>query len=197
MNFVSQDSMSRFIYPLLAVFLIFAVAACESEPDVDEDDMEDMAEETMEDDAMMGNSIVDVAMADDRFSTLVTALQTAGLVETLKGTGPFTVFAPTNDAFAKLPAGTLEDLMKPENREKLSSILLYHVSSGSKMAEDVMGMAMIPTAQGSDLDVTESDGATMVGGANIVQTNVQADNGVIHAIDTVLMPEDMMMEDSM
>jgi len=131
-----------------------------------------------------------VAMGDSQFSTLVAAIKAADLVSTLQGPGPFTVFAPTNAAFAKLPAGTVEDLLKPENKEKLRSILLYHVVSGKIMAADVLAMSGPGTpksVQGATLRVTNV-APVMVNDANVTATDIKASNGVIHVIDTVLMP---------
>lgn len=132
--------------------------------------------------------IVDVASGAPQFSTLVAAVQAAGLVDTLKGAGPFTVFAPTNDAFAKLPAGTVENLLKPENKAQLVAILTYHVLPGKVMAADVAGAQVSPaTVQGATLAVDGRSGVK-VNGANVIAADVAAKNGVIHGIDTVLMP---------
>ena len=121
-------------------------------------------------------------------STVVTAIKAAGLVDTLKGTGPFTVFAPTNAAFAKLPAGTVEDLLKPENKEKLKALLLYHVHAGAGIkAADVKTMKL-STANGADLDIKAEGGNVMVNNAKVIKTDVMASNGVIHWIDAVVMP---------
>ena len=131
-----------------------------------------------------------VAMGDSQFSTLVAAIKAADLVSTLQGPGPFTVFAPTNAAFAKLPAGTVEELLKPENKEKLRSILLYHVVSGKIMASDVMAMkgpGDPKTLQGATVHVTNV-APVMVNNATVTATDIKASNGVIHVIDTVLMP---------
>lgn len=136
-----------------------------------------------------GKDIVDTAMAAGQFNTLAKALQAAGLVDTLKGKGPFTVFAPTDDAFAKLPAGTLDDLLKPENKEKLKSILLYHVVSGKVTAAKVMKMKSAKTLNGQEVKISVSDGKVMVNDATVVKPDVMASNGVIHVIDTVLLPK--------
>jgi uncharacterized surface protein with fasciclin (FAS1) repeats len=133
--------------------------------------------------------IVDTAVAAGNFKTLVAAVQAAGLVDTLKGTGPFTVFAPTDEAFAKLPAGTVDDLLKPENKDKLVAILTYHVVPGKVMAADVTGKeTMAKTVQGGEITVKGMDGV-MVDGAKVVQADIAADNGVIHVIDAVIMPK--------
>ncbi len=133
--------------------------------------------------------IVDTAVAAGKFNTLVAAVTAAGLVDTLKGAGPFTVFAPTDDAFAKLPAGTVEDLLKPENKAKLVSILTYHVLPGKVAAADIAGKTMnVKTVQGSDVAVDATNGVK-VNGATVVIADVAASNGVIHAIDAVIMPK--------
>ncbi len=132
--------------------------------------------------------IVDTAAAAGSFKTLVAAVKAAGLVETLKGAGPFTVFAPTDDAFGKLPAGTVEDLLKPENKEKLQAILTYHVVAGKVMANDVAGKQMnAKTVQGGDLKVNGMNGVR-INDAMVTKADIATDNGVIHVIDTVLLP---------
>lgn len=133
--------------------------------------------------------IVDTAIAAGQFKTLVAAVQAAGLVDTLKGAGPFTVFAPTDDAFAKLPPGTVENLLKPENKDKLVSILTYHVVPGDFTAAKVMKMTEAKTVQGEDLKIMTMDGKVMVNDANVVKPDIKCSNGVIHVIDTVLMPQ--------
>ena len=132
--------------------------------------------------------IVDTAVAAGTFNTLATALQAAGLAETLKGRGPFTVFAPTDEAFSKLPAGTVESLLKPENKDKLKAILLYHVVSGDVTAAQVVKLPSAKTLNGQDLKIMVDDGTVMVNGAKVVKADVLASNGVIHVIDTVLIP---------
>ena len=133
------------------------------------------------------NDIVAVASGNGSFNTLVAAVKAAGLVETLQGPGPFTVFAPTDEAFAKLPKGTVEDLLKPENKAKLVAILTYHVVAGKVMAADVKTMKA-KTVNGQSLDVKVIDGAVTVDKAKVVKTDVAASNGVIHVIDTVVLP---------
>jgi uncharacterized surface protein with fasciclin (FAS1) repeats len=118
----------------------------------------------------------------------VAAVKAAGLVETLQGKGPFTVFAPTDEAFAKLPAGTVADLLKPENKDKLVAILTYHVVPGKVMAANVKTM-MVQTVNGQDLSIKVDDGKVTVNNANVIKTDVAASNGVIHVIDTVLLPK--------
>ncbi len=138
--------------------------------------------------ATAGNqTIVQIAQTNPNLSTLVTALQAAGLVETLSGSGPFTVFAPTNDAFNALPPGTLDALLG--NRTQLTNVLTYHVVQGSLLATQVASMPSLPTAQGQPLVVTvQAAGGVRVDGANIVQTDIRASNGVIHVIDAVMIP---------
>ncbi|MFT6261279.1 MAG: putative surface protein with fasciclin (FAS1) repeats [Bermanella sp.] len=138
----------------------------------------------------MKKDIVDVAAANGSFNTLVAAVKAGGLVQTLKGDGPFTVFAPTDDAFAKLPEGTVEMLLKPENKDKLVAILTYHVVSGKVMSSDVVKVKSAVTVQGQMLTVkAKKYGKVMINDAKIIIADVKASNGVIHVIDTVLMPK--------
>ena len=135
------------------------------------------------------HDIVDTAVAAGSFTTLVAAVTAAGLVETLKGAGPFTVFAPTDAAFAALPAGTVDDLVKPENKDKLTAILTLHVLSGAVYAADIAGKTLSPASvNGETLDVDGTDGVT-VNGANVVTADIACTNGVIHVIDAVLLPK--------
>lgn len=138
--------------------------------------------------AAQGKDIVDTAVSAGSFKTLTAALQAAGLVDTLKGDGPFTVFAPTDEAFAKLPAGTVENLLKPENRDKLRAVLTYHVVSGKVTAAEVTRLKSAKTVQGSEVKIAASGGKVKVDNANVVKADVMASNGVIHVIDTVIMP---------
>ena len=132
--------------------------------------------------------IVDTAVSAGDFNTLVAAVQAAELVDTLKGEGPFTVFAPTDEAFAKLPPGTVENLLKPENKDQLVAVLTYHVVPGKIMSSDIAGKtAKVATVQGSDLAVDATDGV-MVDNATVVVADIEASNGVIHVIDTVVIP---------
>ncbi|MEO6213922.1 MAG: fasciclin domain-containing protein [Vicinamibacterales bacterium] len=133
--------------------------------------------------------IVDTAVAAGSFKTLAAALQAAGLVETLKGAGPFTVFAPTDAAFAKLPAGTVENLLKPENLDKLRAILTYHVVAGKVTAAQVGKMTSAKTVQGEMVKIAAAGGKVKIDMANVVKADIAASNGVIHVIDTVLMPK--------
>ena len=137
----------------------------------------------------MDKDIVDTAVSAGSFETLVAAVKAAGLVETLKGDGPFTVFAPTDEAFAKLPAGTVEDLLKPENKDKLTAILTYHVIPGKVMSADIAGKTMmVETVQGGKLSVDATSGVK-VDEATVVTADIETSNGVIHVIDTVVLPE--------
>ena len=133
--------------------------------------------------------IVDTAVAAGSFKTLVAAVQAAGLVDTLKGAGPFTVFAPTDEAFAKLPPGTVEDLLKPENKAKLAAILTYHVVAGKVMAKEAMKLHEAKTVNGEELTITTSMGSVMIDNAKVVKADIVCSNGVIHVIDTVLLPK--------
>ena len=132
--------------------------------------------------------IVDIASGAGSFNTLVAALQAADLVDVLRGDGPFTVFAPTDDAFAALPAGTVESLLLPENKAQLVSILTYHVVAGRVPAADVVGLSSAATVQGSSVTITVADGGVKVDAANVVQTDIEASNGIIHVLDAVILP---------
>ena len=139
--------------------------------------------------ASSNKDIVDTAVAAGSFKTLAAALQAAGLVDILKSKGPFTVFAPTDEAFAKLPAGTLEDLLKPENKEKLGAVLTYHVVPGKVMAAQVTKMNSAKTVNGQSLTISVNDGTVMVDNARVVKTDILCSNGVIHVIDSVVLPK--------
>jgi uncharacterized surface protein with fasciclin (FAS1) repeats len=142
-----------------------------------------------EDDAMMEKTIVEIAVADGRFNTLVAAVTAAELVDTLNGEGPLTVFAPTDDAFAALPEGTVENLLLPENKQALTDILLYHVVSGKVMAADVVGLESAPTVLGQDITIRVEDGNVFLNDTvQVIITDIEASNGVIHVIDAVLLP---------
>ena len=133
--------------------------------------------------------IVDTAVSAGNFKTLVAAVKAAGLVDTLKGKGPFTVFAPTDDAFAKLPSGTVDTLLKPENKAKLVAILTYHVVPGKVMSAEVAGKkAMVKTVEGSEISVDGTNGV-MINNAKVIKADIETSNGVIHVIDTVLTPK--------
>ena len=134
------------------------------------------------------SDIVDTAVAAGQFNTLAAALEAADLVSTLKSDGPFTVFAPTDEAFSKLPAGTVEMLLKPENRDQLVAILTYHVVPGKVMAKDVVNISEATTVNGSDIAIKVKDGNVQINEATVVAADVDASNGVIHVIDTVILP---------
>lgn len=139
--------------------------------------------------AQQTRNIVDTAVAAGSFTTLARALTAADLAATLQGPGPFTVFAPTDEAFAKLPAGTLDDLLKPENKDKLRRILTYHVVPGEVRAADVVKLQSAKAVSGDTVTVKVRDGKVHVDDANVIQTDIQASNGVIHVIDTVILPK--------
>jgi uncharacterized surface protein with fasciclin (FAS1) repeats len=139
--------------------------------------------------ADQAKDIVDTAVAADGFQTLVAAVKAAGLVDTLKGEGPFTVFAPTDEAFGKLPAGTLDELLKPENKEKLTAILTYHVMPGKVLAADVVNLKSAKTVQGAEVAIAVENGKVKVDEANVTATDIDCTNGVIHVIDAVILPK--------
>lgn len=176
---------------LFAAMLVVGLSACGGgEATDDSENSDDMANEddapAMTEDSL---TIVDIAADDARFTTLVTALDSTDLVSSLSGDGPFTVFAPTNEAFEALPDGALEDLIGAEDKSQLESILLYHVVEGSTMSGDLAdGEQMVPTLQGDDLTIEVSDEGVMVGDAQVVEADIEAANGVIHVVDGVLMP---------
>lgn len=132
--------------------------------------------------------IIDVAVSAGQFTTLAAALDAAGLIETLKGDGPFTVFAPTDAAFEKLPAGTVESLLKPENMDQLVAILTYHVVPGNIMASDVVKLDGATTVNGADIEILAAEGSVKIDDATVVMTDIVASNGVIHVIDSVILP---------
>ena len=136
----------------------------------------------------MKKDIVDTAVGAGSFGTLVAAVQAAGLVDTLKGEGPFTVFAPTDEAFAKLPAGTVEELLKPENKDKLTAILTYHVVAGKVMSTDLSNGMKAATVQGGEITIM-TEGGVKIDDASVVTADIEASNGVIHVIDSVIMPK--------
>lgn len=135
-------------------------------------------------------TVVEIAAGNEDFSTLVAAVKAADLAEALSGEGPFTVFAPTNDAFKKLPAGTVENLLKPENKEKLQAVLKYHVVSGKVKAADVVKLTEAETLQGGKVAIKVDGDKVTVDGANVVKTDIEGSNGVIHVIDTVILPKE-------
>ncbi|WP_407637594.1 fasciclin domain-containing protein [Enterovibrio calviensis] len=156
---------------VVSMFILFTITACSAQADHHGSKQ----------------NIVEIAAGNPDFTTLVAAVKAAGLADTLQGSGPFTVFAPTNAAFSKLPAGTVENLLLPENKDQLISILTYHVVPGKVMAADVVGLTKAPTVQGNMIMVDTSDGVK-VDNANVVATDIEASNGVIHVIDSVIIP---------
>jgi uncharacterized surface protein with fasciclin (FAS1) repeats len=136
----------------------------------------------------MKKDIVDTAVAAGDFNTLAAALQAAGLVDTLKGEGPFTVFAPTDAAFAKLPAGTVDNLLKPENKDQLVAVLTYHVVPGKVTSEQVVNLTSATTVNGQDIAIKVMDGSVHIDNATVAAADVEASNGVIHVIDEVILP---------
>ena len=182
-------SISRKIVAVGLASSLFVLAACgDDEESTEATTAPTVAATTpVTDEAAPAGDIVAVASANPSFSTLVAAVAAAGLVETLQGPGPFTVFAPTNDAFAALPAGLVDALLLPENKDALTQILTYHVVSGQVMAADVVA-GDVPTVQGTNLTIT-TDGGVKIFDANVVQTDVMASNGVIPVIDQVLVPD--------
>lgn len=149
-----------------------------------------ISENTENEEGKDTKDIVDIAISDGRFTTLVSALQAAGLVDTLKGNGPFTVFAPTDDAFSKLPAGTLDELLKPENKEALAKILTTHVVESKIVAADAKRLdgKGIKTVSGEKVKIEVKDGSVYINGAKVIVADIMAKNGVIHVIDTVIVP---------
>jgi uncharacterized surface protein with fasciclin (FAS1) repeats len=143
--------------------------------------------EKVEENPMMNKTIVDIASEDGNFGTLVAAVKAAGLVETLSGEGPYTVFAPTDEAFAKLPEGTVESLL--QDKEKLTAILTYHVVAGKVMAADVENLTSAKTVQGQNVTIKVDGQTVMIDGAKVIKTDIEASNGVIHVIDSVILPK--------
>ena len=167
---------------MIGVVSVLALGACASTPDTP-------SATAVKPAAMASKDIVETAVAADGFNTLVAAVQAADLVETLKGDGPFTVFAPTDAAFEALPAGTVEDLLKPENKEDLVAVLTYHVVPGKVLSSDLAGKALEPeTVQGTTVAIDATGDSVMVDGARVVAADVEASNGVIHVIDAVILP---------
>jgi len=179
--------MKLFRFTSLLVVVALALAACAPAPTAEPTPMPTMPPAPTAT-PVPPQTITDIAVGNPDFSTLVAALTAAGLAETLMGEGPFTVFAPTNEAFAKLPAGTLDELLKPENKQKLTDILLYHVVSGSVLAADVVNLSEAETVQGQKVEIKVDMGKVMINSATVTATDILADNGVIHVIDSVLLP---------
>jgi uncharacterized surface protein with fasciclin (FAS1) repeats len=174
----------------IAGFSIISLAACNnSETKTTETPMADSMKEAVVETPTAPKDIIDIAIGSPDHTTLVAAVTAAGLVETLKGAGPFTVFAPTNAAFAALPAGTVEGLLKPESKDALTKILTYHVVAGAVKAADLKDGQKVKTLQGEELTVSIKDGKVMINGANVTAADLTGTNGVVHVIDAVLMPK--------
>jgi len=161
--------------------------SCGSAPKESEEEV--MTEEVMETPVEAPKTVVDIAVGSPDHTTLVAAVTAAGLVETLSGTGPFTIFAPTNAAFAALPAGTVESLLLPENKDKLTGILTYHVVSGSVLAADLSDGQVVPTLNGQELKVSIAGGKVTINGATVTAADLSGSNGVVHVVDAVLLPK--------
>jgi uncharacterized surface protein with fasciclin (FAS1) repeats len=185
--------MKKNIFTLFAMATFCAVlfTACNSEGEkkAEETTTSTMTADTTAKPVETPKDIVDIAMGSADHSTLVAAVKAAGLVETLKGAGPFTVFAPTNAAFSALPAGTVESLLTPEKKADLTGILTYHVVSGAVKAADLKDGQKIKTLQGGELTVSIKDGKVMINGAKVTTADLTGSNGVIHVVDAVLMPK--------
>ncbi|MDP2217134.1 MAG: fasciclin domain-containing protein [Methanolobus sp.] len=180
------------ILMLLIVTTAILLAGCTEQPpetDVDETDVNGTDVDETDANETEEMNIVDVAVSAGSFNTLVQAVQAAGLVETLSSEGPFTVFAPTDEAFAALPEGTLDALLADE--EALRAVLTYHVVAGEYMASDVIEMESLTTVQGEEIAILVADGNVMVNNATVIQTDIEASNGVIHVIDQVILPPSM------
>lgn len=176
-------------FAAIAGFSIMALTACNSgETKTSETTTVDTVKETVAPPAAP-KDVVDVAIGSADHTTLVAAVTAAGLVETLKGAGPFTIFAPTNAAFAALPAGTVDGLLKPESKDALTKILTYHVVAGAVKAADLKDGQKVKTLQGEELTVSIKDGKVMINGANVTAADLTGSNGVVHVIDAVLMPK--------
>ena len=177
----------KFLSFALVGFVTLAVVSCSAPK-------EEVVEETVDSVAVAApveapKTVVDIAVGSADHTTLVTAVTSAGLVETLSGTGPFTIFAPTNAAFAALPAGTVETLLKPESKDKLTSVLTYHVVAGNVMAADLTDGQKVKTLNGQELTVAIKDGVVTINGAKVTAADLAGSNGVIHVVDAVLLPK--------
>jgi|TARA_B110001454_G_scaffold194544_1_gene196177 uncharacterized surface protein with fasciclin (FAS1) repeats len=176
----------KILFSALTVsFLLLAPSGCEEK--ANKKTGEEKANKKTGEEKANKKTVVEIAASNDSFTTLVAAVKAAGLAETLSGTGPFTIFAPTNEAFAKLPEGTVENLLKPENKAKLQAVLTYHVVSGKVMAADVKP-GKVTTVNGASFTVKAAKGKVMVDGASVVKTDIVGTNGVIHVIDSVILP---------
>ena len=189
---VNQLSAGVFVIVITILGLIYYQSMntnTNSEPTTNtmNDQKKEQTNSATEEKSMMQGTIVDIAVSNGNFTTLVAAVKAAGLAETLSGPGPFTVFAPTDEAFAKLPPGTVESLLA--DKEALTKILTYHVVSGKVMSADVVKLAKATTLQGQEVAVSVDNGSVKINESMVVQADIEGSNGVIHVIDTVLMPE--------
>jgi len=177
---------------IVLLLAMLSLVACGGSSSGDSSGADDSTAATSTGGEQSANDIVTTAQQAGSFGTLVAAVQAAGLEETLRGPGPFTVFAPTDAAFAALPAGTVDNLLKPENRDQLRAILTYHVVSGDVRAAQVTGMTSAPSVQGEPIAIAMQDGKVRLNGsATVVTTDIACSNGVIHVIDAVIMPPSM------
>lgn len=184
--------MKKMNFKFMAIAIAFSgftMVGCSSEQSTDSETEMEETMEVVEEAPVESNTVVDIAIGSPDHTTLVAAVTAAGLVDVLSGDGPFTVFAPTNAAFEALPAGTLENLLLPENKEMLASILTYHVVAGNVMAADLSDGQMVTTVNGQQLKVTIADSNVMINGAKVVAADLVGSNGVIHVIDGVVLPE--------
>ena len=172
----------------IAAFAASFAIACDQKTETTTEEMtEPVVEEVVVQETP--NTVVDVAVGSPDHTTLVAAVTAAGLGETLSGTGPFTIFAPTNAAFDALPAGTFDGLLKPESKDALTGILTYHVVAGNVMAADLTDGQVVKTLNGQDIKVSIKDGKVMINGANVTAADLKGSNGVVHVVDAVLMPK--------
>lgn len=170
----------------LVGFAVTSLVSCNAPKEQVEETASDSTEMVAE---VVSNTVVDIAVGSADHSTLVAAVTAAGLVETLSGTGPFTIFAPTNAAFDALPAGTVEDLLKPENKEKLTAVLTYHVVAGNVMSSQLADGQKVATLNGQELTVAIKDGVVTINGAKVIAADLDGSNGVIHVVEGVLLPQ--------
>ena len=170
----------------LVGFAVTSLVSCNAPKEQVEETASDSTEVVAE---VVSNTVVDIAVGSADHSTLVAAVTAAGLVETLSGTGPFTIFAPTNAAFDALPAGTVEDLLKPENKEKLTAVLTYHVVAGNVMSSQLADGQKVATLNGQELTLAIKDGVVTINGAKVIAADLAGSNGVIHVVDGVILPK--------
>ena len=177
----------KFLTFAVAVFATAFVASCSAPKEETVEEVVEVVETPAPVEAP--KTVVDIAVGSADHTTLVTAVTAAGLVETLSGAGPFTIFAPTNAAFAALPAGTVESLLTPESKDKLTSILTYHVVAGNVLAANLTDGQKVATLNGQELTVSIKDGVVMINGAKVTTADLQGSNGVIHVVDAVILPK--------